>query len=92
MTNGPIHGTRTIRAISCDLPLRGASQRTTAAKSREYMSNGTSETHAGGDDTSVFILFLSIVRDDLPGTAGARDAAKPSISSDSGGGLGRSLR
>src|SRR5690606_38507911 len=36
-------------------------------------------------------IFLPIVRDDLPGTAGTPDAAKPSIQSDSGAGLGRSL-
>ena len=39
----------------------------------------------------VGFIFSANVRDDLPGTDGARDAAKPSISSDSGGGLGRSL-
>jgi len=39
----------------------------------------------------VGFIFLPNVRDDLPGTDGTSDAAKPSISSASGGGLGRSL-
>ena len=38
------------------------------------------------------LIFLPIVRDDLPGTAGTSDAAKPSIQSDSGGELGRLAR
>ena len=54
-------------------------------KSRKTDSSRTSGTF------KMLHIVVPIVRDDLPGTAGTRDAAKPSISSDSGGGLGRSL-